>query len=73
MANDLIQIHNVETDEIVVREMNAKEQAKRDAEVLVCQAEIQARKAKEQSDAKAKAALLDRLGITEDEAKLLLA
>lgn len=72
MANDLVQIHNVETDEIVVREMNAKEQAKRDAEVLVFQAEIQARKAKEQSDADAKTALLDRLGITEDEAKLLL-
>jgi len=72
MANDLVQIHNVETDEIVVREMNAKEQAKRDAEVLVFQAEIAARKAKEQSDAEAKTALLDRLGITEDEAKLLL-
>ena len=73
MANDLVQIHNVETDEIVVREMNAEEQATRDAEVLVFQAEIKARKAKEQFDAETKAALLERLGITEDEAKLLLA
>ena len=72
MTNDLIQIHDVETDEVIVREMNAKEQAKRDAEVLVCQEEIQARKAKEQSDAQSKIALLDRLGITADEAKLLL-
>jgi hypothetical protein len=72
MTNDLIQIHNVETDEIIVREMTDKEQKQRDAEILVFQTEIEARKAKEQSDADAKAALLERLGITEDEAKLLL-
>ena len=72
MANDLVQIHNVETDEIIVREMTEKEQLQRNADVLVFQTQIETRKAKEQSDADAKVALLDRLGITADEAKLLL-
>jgi hypothetical protein len=72
MSKDLIQIHNVETDEIVVRQMDAKEQAQRDTELKIATAEIEARKAKEQSDAEAKAKLLDRLGISADEAKLLL-
>jgi hypothetical protein len=72
MSKDLIQIHNVAIDKIVVREMDAKEQVERDAEVKIATAEIAARKAKEQSDAEAKVALLDFLGITADEAKLLL-
>ena len=60
--------HNIETGEIVEREMNKAEadQYAKD------QAEKQAQIAKIQSDAIAKAALLERLGITEDEAKLLL-
>lgn len=68
MSRPQIKIHNIETDEIIVRDMNDEE--------LVAYEKIQqdeldrieeAKKAK-----KAKEALLERLGITEEEAKLLL-
>ena len=72
MANDLIQIHNVETDEIVVREMTDKEQTQRDAEVAAWIKEKEIKQAKAEADAAAKAALLEKLGITEEQAKLLL-
>jgi hypothetical protein len=63
-----VTIHNVETGEIITREANTEEleQARVDAEAEVLR--ISEQKAK--SDAKV--ALLERLGITEDEAKLLL-
>ncbi len=64
----MIRIHDLETNEIVDREMNDDE-----FEMLK---EDQARQAMKQAEAEAKAAekqaLLDRLGITADEAKLLL-
>lgn len=55
-------------DEFIDREMNAAEfaQYKKD------KAESDARQAEADVKAQAKAALLERLGITEDEAKLLL-
>jgi len=63
-----IKIHNVETGEVVERDMNDDELAQKE--------EDQAAQAIEAAQAKAKAvkkaALLDRLGITEEEAKLLL-
>ena len=61
--------HNQQTGEVVDREMNDEEFA---AFELY---EIQRLAAKAEAQAKAtqKAALLERLGITEDEAKLLLA
>ena len=64
----MIQIHNAETGEIINREMNKNEfdQYKKDEEVS---AEL---KIINEAQAKAKQALLDRLGITQDEAKLLL-
>ena len=69
MTKPTIRIHNVETNEIIDQEMNADEFAKYEAaqaaEILI-QAEAEAKAAQ-------KAALLNRLGITEDEAKLLLA
>ena len=72
MANDSIQIYDHATGETVVREMTDAEQAQRDAEVA---AWLQA-EADKQAEAVAKSAqrqaLLDKLGITEDEAKLLL-
>lgn len=63
-----IKIHNVETNEVIEREMNAQELA---------QFEKDKAAAKLQAEAKAatlatKASLLQRLGITEEEAKLLL-
>ena len=65
----MIRIHNVETNEIVDREMNDEEFANYQAD----QATEAIRKAEAEAKATAKAALLERLGISEDEARLLLA
>jgi hypothetical protein len=68
MSKPIIRIHNVETDEIIDREMTDPEYAafKEDSEKSLAAFEgIEAKKTE-------KAALLERLGITEDEAKLLL-
>ncbi len=63
---------NCETGEILEREWTEEEieQAKKDALELAELAKI--RNEQEKIKAQAKAALLDRLGITEEEAKLLL-
>lgn len=68
MTRPMIRIHNVETGEIVDREMNNDEyeQFKKD----IALKEI--REAEFEAKAQTKAALLQRLGITEEEAKLLL-
>jgi hypothetical protein len=68
MSKPMVRIHNTDTDEIIDREMTAAEftQHKKD------EADYLAYKAELQSQATAKAALLERLGITADEAKLLL-
>jgi hypothetical protein len=64
----IVRIHNIETDEVIDREMN-------DAEFAAYEAD-QAAQATAQAAAEAKAAtraaLLTRLGITEEEAQLLL-
>ena len=64
----MIRIHNIETDEVIDREMNDDEFAKYEADKA---AELAA-KAETEAKAAEKQALLDRLGITADEAKLLL-
>lgn len=69
MTKPIIKIHNTETNEVIDREMN-------DAEFAQYQADEAAkaqRQAEAEAKAQAKAELLERLGITEDEAKLLLA
>ena len=63
-----ITIHNVETGEIIEREMNAEELAQYEIDKTNAAAKSQA----EAEAAAAKAALLEKLGITEEEAKLLL-
>ena len=68
MANPTIKIHNLETDEIIEREMNAEEMKQAEAD----KAKDDAIKNKELQLANDKSALLARLGITADEAKLLL-
>jgi hypothetical protein len=69
MSKPIIRIHDTQTNEVIDREMTddefAKYQADQEAQAAAL-AEIQAK-------AQAKAELLERLGITEDEAKLLLA
>lgn len=64
----MIRIHNVETNEIVDREMNDEEFAIHQAE----EAKFEAGRIAKEEAAVAKAALLERLGITEAEAQLLL-
>ena len=68
MSRPMIRIHDVLTNEVIDREMNDTEFAKYEAS-LASQATAQA-----EADAKAtaKAALLAQLGITEEQAKLLL-
>jgi len=68
MSNPMIVIHNSSTDEVVTREMNAAEFKQYEA----MQAAEADRKAITAANATAKAALLARLGITANEAKLLL-
>ena len=63
-----ITIHNTETGEIIERKMNAEELAQQ----VKDKAEADAIKAAETKAKTDKAALLTKLGITADEAKLLL-
>jgi len=68
MTKPTIKIHNAETGEIIEREMTDSElnQLKTD------EANSNAQKQAEAAKAAEKAALLERLGITADEAALLL-
>jgi hypothetical protein len=68
-----IGIYDHSTGEEIIKEMTDEEQAERDAQVVAYEAELAQRQAQAEAKIEAKAALLDRLGITEDEAKLLLA
>lgn len=64
----IIKEHNAETGEVIEREMTAAEIKENEKLVQIAIAE----KAAEAEKAAAKAALLAQLGITEDQAKLLL-
>ena len=64
----MIRIHNIETDEIIDREMTAAEFKQYEAD----QKTQATREIEAEAKAQAKAALLAQLGITEEQAKLLL-
>jgi lipoate synthase len=64
----MVRSHNVETDEVIDREMNNEEFAQWQADQEIFKAANEA-KAKAEAD---KAALLARLGLTEDELKIIL-
>jgi hypothetical protein len=68
MSKPMIRIHNAETNEVIDREMNDQEFAVYQAD----QTAAVARKAEAEAKATAKAALLTQLGITAEQAKLLL-
>jgi hypothetical protein len=72
MTNPMIRIHNVTTDEVTDRAMNAAEFKQYEAEKLANEQANATAQAEAEANATAKAALLARLGITADEAKLLL-
>jgi hypothetical protein len=64
----MLRTHNAETDEVIDREMNDVEFAQFQAE----QAEIKIQEAEAQAKETAKAAILDRIGLTADELKTIL-
>jgi hypothetical protein len=64
----MIRIHNAETDEVIDREMNDTEFAQYEAD----KAAVLLEKTKAEAKETAKSAILDRLGLTADEAKLIL-
>ena len=68
MTRPMIRIHDLSTDEVIDRKMNDAEFAQYEAD----QAAYAAQAAAEAAKAAEKAALLTKLGITADEAKLLL-
>jgi hypothetical protein len=68
MTNPVVVIYDAETAETIEREMNSQELAQWEADQeakAILEAESEAKAAQ-------RAALLDKLGISEDEAKLLL-
>jgi len=68
MSAQMIRIHNSQTGEIIDREMNKEELAQAEADKITTDLRAEA-KAQAASD---KAALLAKMGLTADEAKLLL-
>jgi membrane protein YdbS with pleckstrin-like domain len=68
MTRPMIRIHNVETNEVIDREMTLAEFKIYEAE----QAAQAARKAEAEARETQRQAILDRLGLTADEAKLIL-
>jgi len=64
---------NCETGEVIERPLTAEELAANEAAAAQAAAEAHEAEVKAAADAEAKAALLEKLGITADEAKLLLA
>ena len=68
MTKPTVRIYDCETGETIDREMNDAEFAQYEADKATAIAKAQA----ETEAAEVKAALLDRLGISADEAKLLL-
>ncbi len=64
----MVRIHNIETNEIIDREMNDDEFSQYQADQL----SLATRKAEAEAKEASRQAILDRLGLTADEAKLLL-
>jgi hypothetical protein len=67
-SRPMVRIHNIETNEVIDREMNNAEFAQYQTD----QATFAAQTAAEAQKAAEKSALFARLGISEEEAKLLL-
>jgi ribosomal protein S11 len=68
MTNPMIRIHDISTNTITDREMTDEEFAQYEADQAAQAAQVAAEAAK----AEQKSALLERLGITAEEAQLLL-
>ena len=72
MTKPIIRIHDISTDTITDREMTDEEFAQYEADQTADAARIAAEVEAKAAEATAKAALLAQLGITEEQAKLLL-
>jgi hypothetical protein len=68
MSRPIVKIHDVSTNEVIEREMNNVEFTQYEADQIAFTAE----RAEKEAKAQAKATLLAQLGITEEQAKLLL-
>lgn len=68
MNKPMIRIHNAETNEVVDREMTDQEYL----EYQELQSKLEQEAQAEEEKAAAKASVLNRIGITEEEARLLL-
>ena len=68
MTKPMVRIHNTETNEVIDREMNDAEFAQYEAD----QAAQAIKQAEAEAKATAKAAILDRIGLTADELKTIL-
>lgn len=68
MSKPMIRIHNIETDEIIDREMTDAEFAQHQKDL----ANMAAEEAEEQAKATAKAAIATRLGLSSEELLTLL-
>jgi inosine/xanthosine triphosphate pyrophosphatase family protein len=68
MTKPMVRIHDLSTNEIIDREMTAAEYKEHQAN----QAEKALIKAEAEAKATAKAAILDRIGLTADELKTIL-
>jgi hypothetical protein len=67
-SKPMVRIHNTETDEVIDREMTDDEFAEYQAE----QADRAVKQAEAEAKATARAAILNRLGLTAEEAAILL-
>jgi hypothetical protein len=72
MSNETMQIHNVQTDEVIIYELTDEEQAQLDIERQAARDAKAAREAEKVEKTTQRTELLERLGITEEEAGLLL-
>ena len=68
MSKPMIRIHNTETNEIIDRQMNAAEYE----QYKLDEANTKAKQAEAEAKAAQRQAILDKLGLTADEARLLL-
>ena len=72
MNKPLIKIHNVEFDQVLEREMTNAEFVKYQKLIEITQVEKEQKQAELKTKEAARQAILDRLGLTADEAKLIL-
>jgi hypothetical protein len=71
MANQMIQIHDATTDQIIVREMTDQEQASFDAANALSMEQLEETKASTKTAKEAAQAKLTALGLTADDLKAL--